>query len=180
VAQVAGSVERKGDDLVLRFKNGASKTLRGNPKACAAGDGENCLDYRLAEVRPEIGVIVVRWSVHEDGGALVYGLRSGRSVSLGSMPEFSPDGNAMASVVSSQGMAQSDYHVAIYGITGDGPRPEFQRATEDYPGEDWAFKGWDGPGKVRFEVTKDAGTGRKAHAADAMRTGKGWHLLVKP
>jgi hypothetical protein len=55
--ELARSAQRHGDLLTLRFDNGAARTWRSNPKACAEDDAAACVRYALIGYHPLARVI---------------------------------------------------------------------------------------------------------------------------
>ena len=177
LSKLNGLAWRSGDALTLRLGTGRTKTLQGDRQACTDHDANKCLLYELHAFLPAAHVYVVQWTIYEDGGADVVSAKTGQSVSLNSLPEFSPNGQAFVSVDADE-LNGRDYDVAIWSVSRGVLKEEFRYlAAASDPYEFWEFLGWDGNDRIRLKVTVNMGTGGAlVRETDAVRTGQGWKL----
>jgi hypothetical protein len=177
IAKLGGLVQREGHILRLKFANGTTKTFKENRQACDDDDAEECVRYDLRAYLPSQNVFVVEWSGYEERESLVISTRTGRSVELASLPQFSPSGRWFVSVNVNQ-IDESQYALAIWSTAPDVPKQELRYgARQVLPHEYWQFVGWDGDNRIRLKVGVDPGTGQTREVeTSAVHTEHGWAL----
>jgi len=177
LAKLNGLADRKGNVLRLKLENGTEKTFRENRQACDAHDAEECLRYDLRAYLPAQHAYVVKWSGYEESGSLVISTKTGHSVELDSLPQFSPSGRWFASVNVNQ-IDESQYAFGIWSTTPDGPQQVFRySARMTQPDEHWEFVGWDGDDRIKLKVSINPGSGQmREMETSAVRTAQGWRL----
>jgi hypothetical protein len=177
LSKLDGLARRSGDTLTLRLENGRSKTLQGDKQACTDHDADKCLLYDLQAFLPAAHVYVVQWTTYEDRGADIVSAKTGQSVSLDTLPEFSPNGQAFVSVDPDE-LNGRHYDVAIWSVRRGVLKEELRYlAADSNPYELWEFLGWDGDDRIRLKVFINPGAGESlVRETDAVRTGRGWKL----
>lgn len=177
LSKLKGLAQRSGDALTLKLENGQSTTIRENRRACGTEDDDKCLVQTLRAYLPAAKVFVVHWTETEDEGAAVINAKTGQSLGLGSLPEFSPDGRTFVSVDADE-MNGREYDVAIWSVADGAPKEvlRYQATSDTDSFESWAFVGWDGDNRIKLKVSL-VGTGEmQVRETDAVRTGRGWVL----
>ena len=177
LSKLKGLAKRNGDALTLTLENGKSTTIRGNKRACGTDDDDKCLIQTLRAYLPAQKIFVVQWNESEDEGAAVFSATTGKSVGLGSLPEFSPDGQTFVSVDRDE-MNGRDYDVAIWSVTQGTVKEEFRyKAPESDSLESWEFLGFDGNDRIKLKVSvSPAGGTMQVKETEAVRKGRGWAL----
>ena len=91
IANSDGRARRTGDDLVLTFADGHTKSFHNDDKGCQ--DGPNhCHSYVLAAALPDFHWLLVVERFYEGGKFDLYDDRNGLLTELPYEPVFSPDG----------------------------------------------------------------------------------------
>lgn len=174
LVKLDGLARREGHLLRLKFENGTSKTFRENRQACDDHDAEECIRYDLRAYLPAQHVFVVAVSGYEEDGSLVISTRTGRSVELEGLPQFSPSGRWFASVNENQ-IDESQYAVAIWSTAPDMPKQELRySARQDSSSEYWQFLGWNDDDRIKLKVRVSSGEGEAQEMeTSAVRTSQG-------
>jgi hypothetical protein len=173
----ADIVRRDGDVLELKLQNGKFKTYKSNPKACEDGDSARCVIWELRAYLPSQNAFVVQGKTYEDDGSEVVSRKTGKTVQLETLPEFSPSGKRFVSVNGKE-LGSHTYHVAIWLMTPDEPKMEFRYETPHY--ELWEFQGWDGEDRIKLKVTVNTGGALKTLDSEVARTRAGWQIKTPP
>ncbi|QRM29587.1 hypothetical protein [Microvirga sp. VF16] len=177
LSELKSIVTRKGNILYLRFENGAAEAFKEDRQACEEDDGEKCLRLNLRAYRPAQYVYVVQWRGYEESGSLIISSKTGASITLPSLPHFSPSGRWFASIDPNP-YEGSEYAVAIWSTAPDKPKQVFRyRIPEKILNERWEFIEWDGDDRIKFKVTFDKENGATQESmTSADRTQQGWNL----
>jgi hypothetical protein len=91
IANSNGRARRIGDDLVLTFADGHTKSFRNDDKGCEDGP-DHCHSYVLAAALPNFHWFLVVQRFYEGGKFDLYDDRAGLLTELPYEPVFSPDG----------------------------------------------------------------------------------------
>lgn len=177
LAKLNRLAHREGHILRLKLENGATRTFKENRQACDDHDADECTRYDLRAYLPAQHVLVVAWSGYEESGSLVISTRTGRSIELETLPQFSPSGRWFASVNENQ-IDESQYAVAIWSTAPDMPKQEFRYSPRiGSPYEYWQFVGWDGDKQIKLKVRVDSDDGKtREMETKAVWKDQGWRL----
>jgi hypothetical protein len=91
IANSNGRARRTGDDLVLTFADGHTKSFHNDDKGCEDGP-DHCHSYVLATALPNFHWFLVVERFYEGGKFDLYDDRDGLTTELPYGPVFSPDG----------------------------------------------------------------------------------------
>jgi hypothetical protein len=177
LAQLNDLAIREGDILTLKLEAGKFKSYRDNRKACEDGVAADCVKYELRAYRPDQKTYVVGYSLYEGGGANIISARSGQTVFLNSLPDFSPNGRSFVSVDSDPHFERA-YEIAIWSFASDNPKQEFLYSTpKERPEESWEVLGWDGNDRINLKVGIFNETySIQEFETSVVRTEQGWKL----
>ena len=171
LTELAAVAKRDGGVLTLKLTNGKTKVIS-DAKECADADREaSCVTYRL------VGYIgdrhfIVHVMPYECSHVLLVNRRTGEEMILGGWPDLSPNKKRFAVTASGVGGECSfDNSVAIFSLTSDSPRLEWQFKSEAVD-EDYDTDGWDGENRVRLRVDVKG----KTTVTDLKLTAQGWQL----
>jgi hypothetical protein len=159
------------------LENGKTKVYTGNAKACAEGP-DRCRVFQLAAFYPSVPAFLVMASSYECGHYELVGRRSGSvvTISASAVPDLSPNGHYLVSIDQSDACDRA-YDLAIWSTSADPPVQEFKYKARQY--ENWTVTGWSGDGRIKLKVVVgDVGQGQYDQDAEALRSGKGWKLLM--
>lgn len=84
--------ERKGDDLLLRPRNGSPIIFTDHKAACDASDADRCDGFAFMGAFTQPRALVVQQFFYEGSSFLFVDEASGKRIRLAAMPVFSPDG----------------------------------------------------------------------------------------
>jgi len=95
IAASHGRAERTGDDLVLRFANGHSRTFHNDDKGCPDGGPDHCDSFVLIGDLPAFHWFILFEALYEGGRFQLFDERDGLPTAIPYWPSFSPDGERM-------------------------------------------------------------------------------------
>jgi hypothetical protein len=91
LANSHGRARRSGDDLILTYANGQSRTFHNDNKGCEYGP-DHCDGFVLAADLPQFHWFLVFEELYEGGRLMLYNDQAGLPTELLYFPVFSPDG----------------------------------------------------------------------------------------
>jgi hypothetical protein len=91
IANSHGRARQDGDDLILTFTNGQSRTFHSDDKGCQDGP-EHCDGYVLMADLPQFHWFLIYERFYEGGRITLYDDRGGLPTEIPYFPAFSPDG----------------------------------------------------------------------------------------
>jgi hypothetical protein len=174
--RVQGLAAREGDVLRLNLENGQAKIYTSNSKACAEGPN-NCSVFQLIAFYPSMPAFLVSASYYECGHYELVSRRSGSVVKISatSVPDLSPGGKYLASTDQNDACDRGD-ELAIWSTSADPPVAEFKYKARRY--ENWTVTGWRGDDRIGLAVFINDREGAYDLDAEAVRSGKGWKLVM--
>ncbi|HWY60926.1 MAG TPA: hypothetical protein VNW15_03400 [Rhizomicrobium sp.] len=91
IAHSHGRARRVGDDLIIAFSNGQTRTFHNDNKGCEDGP-DSCDSFVLAADLPQFHWFLVYEGFYEGGRFTLYDDRGGLPTEIPYWPVFSPDG----------------------------------------------------------------------------------------
>jgi quinol monooxygenase YgiN len=169
--ELPATVRREGRILTLGLLDAKTKTFS-DTKECDAPDQEaGCVKYRLVG---HIGdrQFIVFVAPYECAYVLLVNRRTGAETKLGGWPILSPNKKRFVVIDPNDvGNCGPNDAIAIYSLTSDAPRLEWQFTPEGF--EQFDVDAWNGENRVRLSTI---GPNGKPAAADLMLTAQGWQL----
>jgi hypothetical protein len=163
--------KRDGGVLTLKLGDGKTKVISDSKECNDPAQEDACVSHRL------VGYIgdqqfMVHVAPYECGSVLLVNRRTGEETMLGGWPSLSPSKKRLVVTASSvAGECSPAYAVAVFSLTSDSPRLEWQSAPPPDL-EDYDYDGWDGDDRVRLRVNDNG----KHTSADLKLTAQGWQL----
>jgi hypothetical protein len=186
LGKTEGIVSRDGDKLIVKIADGKTKTFDSNPKACEEDEGDNCKNVWLQIFDPKVGYALVVESYYESGAYQLIDLKTGEMTDILAIPEFSPAGNQLVSVIINE-MDAPEEELMIYDLTASpfkktlsvkyGTALKLAKRKKDSSAF-FSFDGWDGEDKIRLKIG-DGGETTYAKALVTRKDGK-WTLGLAP
>ncbi len=181
IAGMPGKVSRRGDVIELSLDGGRTRTLRSDPKACAAVDHDRCVVYALASYRPAERLYVVTYDLAESGGSLVVPESGAAEVRVhNDNPAFSPSGKLFAAAMSSES-DEPEHDLAIWSVRDGRPVLEWAHKDSGDQSAHYSFGRWDGEDtfKAQMSFRPKGAQDEETVEVSVVRTPGGWKL-VKP
>jgi hypothetical protein len=175
--QLVGIVERVGNTLAIKLKNGETKTFFSDFEACEDGDVDRCIQYWLSAYLPKQRAVVLKVNGWESSAAALVNIDSGNETKLEDEPHLSPSGGRFV-VVKATESASFDNHIAIYSATSDPPALEFAHRNEKGTYALYSFVRWEGETRIKLKVFARVNGKRDEEEfnTEAVRTKAGWQM----
>jgi len=179
--RLTGLASRRGDALRLTLEDGSFKTFVDNKRACAEGDAEKCLLYRVAAYYPLQKLFVIELAAYESFSVLVISRRTGTVTMVDEHPHLSPGGKRLVAAAAIEAW-DIDHEIVVYSVQNGSLALEWSYKAQEY--EMWNFVSWDGDDRIKLEVTlwtvDQAGNRALVpQSAELRRTSPGWVLKKK-
>jgi hypothetical protein len=177
LSQLNGIVERIGNALEIKLKNGETKTFFSNFEACEDGNVERCLLYWVSAYLPKLRAIVLTVGAWESSAAALVNVDSGNVTELESEPHLSPSGDRFIVVKASES-EHVEKDIAIYTAMSDPPALEFTYSAPEGTYALYSFVRWEGDTRIKLRIYTRANGKRDPQDFDteAVRTKTGWQL----
>lgn len=157
--------ERRGDELLLTFRNGAVETYKDAP---AGEDDENYVFY---DYFPEHRLFLVNVNHDEAQDWLLISQMDGRKEKIVAPPRYSPDRKWLASVNWIEALDEGNNGFDIVSAAFDSPVPSFHYRPSGYAL--FEFVRWESNDRLKMKVTIEAG---QTFPVEVVRENDTWHL----
>jgi hypothetical protein len=174
--QVGELAQRRGYELQLKFRNGATRVYIDEDAKCHSDGAAGCVRYRLTGYFPEHDLLLIEVDRWEGGHWLLVHADTGKTSNIVAPPHYSPSKRWLVSVASSIGPAGPPNGIDIVPSSSDPAFAEWHYRVPDEDDRLYEFAGWDGDDRVKLTVTSAGAQPRQAVASVDWRAGA-WHLL---
>jgi hypothetical protein len=147
-------IEKSGDVLTLKARNGTNRSFTGNAKACEEHDAGKCRVFLFMGYVPNFDVFVVLGECYEFCHDVhVVDASTGALIELEGLPYFSPDRTRFVSVFALPDVEAPKFpDVQVFERTDGGIKRVFSHSrNSEY--EAWQRPTWIGNGMIDLEAT---------------------------